>query len=101
MRKLIENPVYMTYDEMEKEFDGKWILVTKCNFTQCHELLGGFPVVVADSIYEGQKDGFYDRFWTSEYTPRIDLDFDYDSVPTFHFFFDSDIQEDLSDVARD
>ena len=75
MRRLIEDPVYMTYDEMKDRFDGKWIMIVKCNYTPYNQLLGGIPVVEADKIYEGQDDGFYDQFWTQEYAVRAYKDF--------------------------
>ena len=81
MRRLIENPVYMTYNEMEKKFDGKWVLVTNCDFNPCNTLLGGIPVAVADAPYEGQQDGFYDKFRASVYAPRADCDFDFSNLP--------------------
>ena len=81
MRKLIENPVHMTYREMEREFAGKWVLVTNCKPDPNHAFDGGIPVAVADTIFEGHKDGFYDKFRTPEYAPRTDYDFDYDSIP--------------------
>jgi hypothetical protein len=89
MRKIIENPVYMTYDEMEKEFMGKWILVTNCEYTEYNDFIRGIPVAVADKIFEGQRDGFYDKFKAPKYAPRVDLDFDYDSVPGILSFFNS------------
>ena len=89
MRRIIENPVFMSYEEMEKAFYGKWILITKCKYNQFQRLLGGIPVVVADSIYEGHKDGFYEKFWTAEYEPRTDRDFDYDNIPGLLAFFDT------------
>ena len=81
MRKLIENPVFMTYDEMEKNYAGKWILVTNCRRDPDHAFSSGIPVVVADSIYEGHQDGFYDKFRVPQFAPRVDYDFDYDSIP--------------------
>jgi len=62
MRKLIDNPSYMTFEEMEEKFIGKWILITNCSYTEHNDLIGGIPVAVADTIFEGQEDGFYDRF---------------------------------------
>ena len=82
MRKLIENPTYMTYKEMEQEFIGKWILITNCNYTEHNELLGGVPVAVADKVFEGQRDGFYNKFKDPKYAPRTDHSFDYDSMPS-------------------
>ena len=81
MRKLIEDPVYMTYEDMKTTFYGKWILVTNCKHGPSRQFLGGVPVAVADRIFEGHKDGFYDKFRAPEYAPRINLDFDYDSLP--------------------
>ena len=79
MRKIIENPTYMTYEDMKKEFDGKWILITNCVYEELGWLLGGIPVAVADTPFEGQRDGFYDKFKDPKYAPRADKDFDYQS----------------------
>ena len=87
MRKLIDNPTYMTFEEMEEKYIGKWILITNCNYSPYRELLGGIPVAVADSVFEGQSDGFYDKFKEPQYAPRTDRDFDYDSVPGVMGFF--------------
>ena len=88
MRKLIENPVYMTYEEMEKEFAGKWILVANRVDTPTGLTAGGIPVAVADTIFEGQRDGFYEKFRAPEYAPRIDLDFNYDNLPGLMGFYE-------------
>ena len=74
MRKLIENPVYMTYEEIEREFDGKWIYVIKCDYTPYSEMLGGYPVVVADIHFEGHENGFYDQFRILENGMKTDID---------------------------
>ena len=89
MRKLIDNPVYMTYGEMKEQFIGKWILITNCEYSEYSKLLGGIPVAVADTIFEGQEDGFYDKFKDSKYAPRTNKNFDYDSVPGIMGFFDT------------
>ena len=88
MRKLIENPSYMTYDEIERAFYGFWVFITRCNFDEYSELLGGVPVAVADSPFKGQRDGFYDKFLSPEYEPRTGINLDYDNVPAIKFFFD-------------
>ena len=74
MRELVVNPVYMSYDEMKAKFAGKWILVANCVDSDYGRLIGGVPVAVADSVFEGQEDGFYDRFKGSQYAPRTDKD---------------------------
>jgi len=92
MRKLIENPVYMTYGEMEEKFTGKWILITNCEYGEFGKFIGGFPVAVADSPFEGQRDGFYNEFKDPKYAPRTDRDFDYESVPGIFGGFFGDIK---------
>ena len=77
MRELIENPVYMSSDEIRKYFDGKWVLITNCRYSENRDFLGGFPVAVADSIFKGQSDGFYDEFKKPKYTPRTYRDYCY------------------------
>ena len=77
MRKLIENPTFMTFEEMEEKFIGKWILITNCEYGEFRKFIGGIPVAVADTPFEGQQDGFYDKFRDPKYAPRADEDFDY------------------------
>ncbi|MCL2188922.1 MAG: hypothetical protein FWC16_08385 [Defluviitaleaceae bacterium] len=87
MRSIIDNPTYMTYAEMEEKYIGKWIMVANSNYSPYQELLGGIPLAVADSVLEGQSDGFYDRFKAPQYSPISFRDFDYDSVPDIMGFF--------------
>ena len=86
MRNLIENPMYMTYEDMKKQFDGRWILITKCEYAEFGKLVGGVPVAVADKVFEGVDDGFYDRFRSPEYAPRTDMSFNYESGVFGGFF---------------
>ena len=89
MRELLVNPAYMSYDEMKVTFAGRWILVTNCVHSDYGRFIGGIPVAVADNIFEGQEDGFYDKFKDPMYSPRTYKDFNYDSVPGVMGFFDS------------
>ena len=75
MRIKIENPVYLTANEIEATYDGKWVYIANAQYTPYRGLLGGVPVVVADDIFEGQDDGFYDQFRVDEYAPRTDRDY--------------------------
>jgi len=80
MRKLIESPEYMTYEEMSEKFIGKWVLVVNCDYTKHSKLVGGTPVAVADTMFEGQADGFYDKFKASIYSPRAYEDFNAENM---------------------
>jgi len=89
MRELVVDPVYMSYNDMKVKFAGKWILVTNCVDSDYGRLIGGVPVAVADTVFEGQEDGFYDKFKDPIYAPRTDKDFNYDNVPGVMGFFDT------------
>jgi len=77
----------MKIEEMEKEFTGKWVLVTNCIYSEYDQVIGGIPVAVADSEFEGQRDGFYDEFKDPKYSPRFSNDMNYDNTPGFVNFF--------------
>ena len=89
MRQKIDNPIYMTADELETAFDGRWIFVTNAKFTPHLRFLGGIPVAVADDIFEGQSDGFYEEFMTEEYAPRTDRDYTEPAPELLNAFFGS------------
>lgn len=99
MRKLIENPIYMNYNEIEERYSGRWVLIANCKYAPGRELLGGIVVAEADSVFKGQADGFYDEFHSPEYAPITDRDFDYDNVPGVQFFFNTLELEDEENVA--
>ena len=75
MRHRIENPVYMTAEEIEAAYDGKWVFIVRAKHSPHMKFLGGEPVVVADGIFEGQADGFYEEFMAEDYAPRADRDY--------------------------
>ena len=81
MRELIKNPVCMTRDEIEDKFAGKWILITNCEEGSDKQTIRGIPVAVADTIFEGYQDGFYDKFKAIEYKPTLALDLNYNNLP--------------------
>ena len=87
MRQRIENPSYMTADELESAYDGKWVFVTRAKHTPHLRFLGGVPVAVADNIFEGQSDGFYEEFMTEEYAPRTDMDYTEPAPELLNAFF--------------
>ena len=87
MRQRVENPAYMTAEELKATYDGKWIFITRAEHTPHMRFLGGVPVVVADGIFEGQSDGFYEEFMTEEYAPRTDRDYTGPAPELLNAFF--------------
>jgi hypothetical protein len=75
VRQKVDNPVYMSANDIEKEYDGKWVFITNAEYSPHMKFLGGIPVVVADNIFEDQADGFYDEFKDKKYAPRTDMDY--------------------------
>jgi hypothetical protein len=74
MYQIIDDPKMMNKDEIEKEFDGKWIYIVKAEFAIGKLLVKGIPVIVADFPFEGQDEGIYDMYRTSEYDSRYARD---------------------------
>jgi hypothetical protein len=87
MRQRIENPSYMTAEELESTYDGKWVFIVNAKHNPHFRFLGGVPVVVADNIFEGQSDGFYEEFMTAEYSPRTDMDYTEPAPELLNAFF--------------
>jgi len=70
MYKLLENPVMMTKEAIDKKFDGKWVYIVKAKFTEGQQFIEGVPVIVADSPCEGGDDGIYEKYRKPEYEDR-------------------------------
>jgi hypothetical protein len=87
MRYRIKNPVYMTAEEIETAYDGKWVFIANTKHTPHMKFLGGVPIVIADDIFEGQFDGFYEKFMTDEYSPRTDRDYTKPAPELLNAFF--------------
>jgi hypothetical protein len=100
MRSLIENPVYMTGDAIRQRFAGKWVLITNCESTPAQGLAGGIPVAVADTIFEGHRDGFYDEFHDIKYKPTLALNLNYDRLPMLTMFFGTEAEAGAADDIR-
>jgi hypothetical protein len=79
----------MKYEDIKKQFAGKWVLITNCE-DEGGGVTGGTPVAVADTELEGYNDGFYDKFKNREYKPMLSLNLNYDRLPVLTMFFKTD-----------
>jgi len=57
----------MTYDEIKKEFDGKWVYITHAELTSGLGIIKGMPTVITDKPYENVDSGIYDELENDEY----------------------------------
>jgi hypothetical protein len=74
MYVILETPMMMSREEIEKTFDGKWVYIVKAIMNKHGELIEGMPVVSADSPFEGNEDGIYEQYNSKEYVKRVDYD---------------------------
>jgi len=74
MYQILENPKVMTKEEINKEFDGKWVYIVKAKFTHSQSLIEGMPVIIADTPCEGNEDGIYEMYQKPEFDERYHYD---------------------------
>ena len=81
MYRVLDNAETLTREEIKAKYDGSWVFLTNCEFTQGSKLLHGIPRVIADKQYEGLDEGIYeiydDKGLFGETTSYTLLDFDY------------------------
>jgi len=87
MRQKVDNPAYMETIDIKTLYNGKWVFITNANYTPHMRLLGGVPAVIADQIFEGQADGFYDEYDDERYSPRTDIDYTEPAPKLLNAFF--------------
>ena len=61
-----------TYEQLKRQFDGKWLYLVNVVFSDGHGLLKAVPVVVADSELEGIDDDIYTQFYSVNFGRKAD-----------------------------
>ena len=64
----------MTYEEIKKEFDGKWVYLTHAELSPGTSIIKGMPTVITDKPYENAKSRLYDEFDKDEYGQTVGTD---------------------------
>ena len=67
MYKIIENPVMLPKQEIDRIYEGKWVFLVNAQFTPNDFLIEGIPVVVGDIPFDGVDDGIYEQYRGDEY----------------------------------
>ena len=76
MYTILDTAKKLTYDEIKKKYDGKWVYLTNCEFSDSYALLFAIPRVIADKQFEGFREGIYDIYNDKEvYGRTTDLTF--------------------------
>ncbi|MCL2170583.1 MAG: hypothetical protein FWB71_00405 [Defluviitaleaceae bacterium] len=60
MIQILESHRRMTYIEIAKEFEGKWVFLVEPDETEYGFFYTAQPAVIADSPFEGEETGIYD-----------------------------------------
>jgi hypothetical protein len=88
MRVKISYPKYMTAEEIQTNYMGKWVFISNAEMSDTMDFIGGTPQIVADEIYEGHEDGFYNEFLNNDkYSPCLDMDYMDSSLFLANAFF--------------
>jgi hypothetical protein len=66
MYTILDKAELLTFEEIKKKYDGKWVFMTNCEFSSDNALLHAIPRVVADKLFEGKKEGIYDIYSNKE-----------------------------------
>ena len=61
MYRILENPRRMTKSEIRSEFPNKWVYMVEGDFDIGVPMKTAIPMIIADSPWEGDEDGIYDK----------------------------------------
>ena len=77
--EILNYTEFVSIDEIENLFDGYWVYLTNARYTETHGLLGGIPVIKADTPYAGGEHGIYRKYTENDdYSPCVGISFIYD-----------------------
>ena len=62
MYTILENAELLTFAEIKAKYDGKWVFMTNCEFSDGNGLIRAIPRVIADEQLEGYYEGIYDIY---------------------------------------
>ena len=76
MYTILETAEKLTYDEIKNKYDGKWVYLTNCEFSDSYALLYAIPRVIADKQFDGFNEGIYEIYKNKDvYGRTTDLTF--------------------------
>ena len=62
MYTILDTADLLTFAEIKAEYDGKWVFMTNCEFSEGYYLERAIPRVIADTTLEGLDEGVYDIY---------------------------------------
>jgi len=71
--KILDHNSPLPIDEIRRLYKGYWVYIVNAEFSEINELLGGRPVVIGVTPFDGVEDGIYVKYNSDEYVIRADL----------------------------
>ena len=62
MYTILDNAELLTFDEIKAKYDGKWVFMTNCEFSDGNGLIHAIPRIVADKKWDSYDSGIYDVY---------------------------------------
>jgi hypothetical protein len=59
MYTILDKAELLSFDEIKAKYDGKWVFMTNCEFTDGNGLICAIPRIIADKKFSGFDDGIY------------------------------------------
>ena len=66
MYTILDNAELLTFAEIKAKYDGKWVFMTNCEFSDGNGLIHAIPRVIADRKWENYNGGVYEVYKNKE-----------------------------------
>ena len=66
MYTILDKAELLTFDEIKAKYDGKWVFMTNCEFSDSNALVHAIPRIIADRKWENYDDGIYEVYKDKE-----------------------------------
>ena len=62
MYTILDKVELLSYDAIKNKYDGKWVYLSNCEFSEGSMLIRAIPRVIANKQFEGFDEGIYDVY---------------------------------------
>ena len=66
MYTILDKAELLTFAEIKAKYNGKWVFMSNCEFSEGNKILRAIPRIIADKQLEGFRDGIYDVYKDKE-----------------------------------
>ena len=62
MYTKLDKAELLTFAEIKTKYNGKWVFMTNCEFSDGNGLIRAIPRIIADRKWDSYDDGIYDAY---------------------------------------